>query len=339
MTTASHRQAAARVRIVDVARVAGVSAQTVSNVMNDRVGFSEDTRRRVLDAVRETGYRPNRAARHLRTRRTGQVAFHLSSVQMDVRNPFTLTLLRHLIREADERGYRITVLTDTSPNPDHFRADVEQGEVDGYLLSDCDLGDHRVAILSESGTPFAVMGRTRPDQPQTWVDLDNAGSMRMLVDHVVAAGHREIAYLRYPGTGYWEDERLDGVRDGLEAHGLRLRADRVLVGEMDDVPRLVRPLLSRSDRPTALLTSSDSLAVRAVAVTHALGLVPGRDVAVTGFDGCALETVTDPPLTTAQIPVADVAAVLFDRLIRVIEGVDAEPGRLLPTTLFRGGSA
>ncbi len=328
-----------RTRIVDVARVAGVSAQTVSNVVNDKPGFSEETRRRVLEAIQETGYRPNRAAQNLRTRRSSQVAFHLSGRQMDVRNPFTLTLLRHLVEEAERRGYRVTVMTDSSPNPDHFRDDVNEQAVDGYLLSDCDLGDPRVAVLTEAGTPFVVMGRTLPGQPQNWVDLDNTSSMRMLVDHVVARGHREIAYVRYPGVGYWEEERMAGVVAGLAAHGLELRPDRLLVSDLEGVRSQLRPLLSAVDRPTAVLASSDSLAVRVVAAAQALGLHPGEDLAVTGFDGCALETVTDPPLTTAQIPVARIASAMLDRLARAIDGAEPEPGLLLSTSLFRGATA
>jgi len=86
--TTEPRTARGPVRIVDVAREAGVSAQTVSNVVNDRVGFSEETRQRVLTAVRRTGYRPNRAARNLRTRRSGQLGLHLPADHLSVQNAF-----------------------------------------------------------------------------------------------------------------------------------------------------------------------------------------------------------------------------------------------------------
>lgn len=328
-----------RARLVDVARLAGVSPMTVSNVINDRVGFTEETRRRVLDAIAETGYQPNRAAQHLRTRRSQQVAFHLTGEQLDLRNPFSLSLLKPLVRAADAHQYRVTVKTHPVASPEEFRSDVLAGHVDGFILSDCDLGDYRAAILTELGVPFVVMGRTLPEQPQAWVDIDNRAAMAEMVDHLVERGHTRFGYLGYDDDHYWAVDRRDGVRDRLAHHGLRLPPSRVLRGGPDEIRGLVRKVLTGRHRPTALVTGSDSIAVAAVNVAHSLGLDVGSDVAVTGFDGCSLESIVDPTLTTVQIPVLAVAEALMTRFVRETSGTSGEPGTILPTHILRGGSA
>src|SRR6185369_1540405 len=101
------RAGQARPRIVDVAALAGVSSQTVSNVINGRGGFTEDTRARVQAAIEQLGFRPNHYAQSLRSRRTMLLGFAMSGQQLDVTNPFTVNFLRALVRSAAGRGYRV----------------------------------------------------------------------------------------------------------------------------------------------------------------------------------------------------------------------------------------
>ena len=328
-----------RARLVDVAELAGVSPMTVSNVINDRIGFTEETRRRVLDAIEETGYQPNRAAQHLRTQRARQVAFHLTGEQLDVRNPFSLSLLKPLVRAAGARHHRVTVTTHAVASPDEFRNDVLARDVDGYILSDCDLGDYRAEILAEHRVPFVVMGRTLPELPQTWVDIDNRAAMEEMVDYLVERGHTSFGYLGYADEHYWAVDRRDAVRERLAHHGLRLPPSRVLQGTQDQLGTLLRRLVEAKRRPTALLTGSDSIAIAAVNVAQAHGLTVGRDLAVTGFDGCSLETIVDPPLTTVQIPVVEIAEALMDRFVREAEGSTGGAGTVVATRILQGESA
>ncbi len=323
-----------------MAKVAGVSAQTVSNVMNGRDGCTEETRRRVLAAIEHTGYRPNRAAQNLRTRRARQIGFHLTRAQMDVRNPFTLTLLRYLVNAATQAGYRVVVLTQSEATPDSFRAEVEARDVDGFVLSDCDVLDYRTELLHELRVPFVVMGRTPPALPQTWVDVDNVAAMAAVVDHLVGKGHRTFAYLGYAGPQFWVLERREGARQRLEAHGFTL-ADRFVVATTpESLQEDVEAFLREPGRPSAMITGSDSIAVTVVNVAHSLGLVVGRDIAVTGFDGCALDAIVSPPLTTVRVPVADVAGAIVARFVRLVEeGHADDAGLVLPTSLLIGGTA
>src|SRR3954471_19036769 len=149
----------ARPRIVDVAALAGVSSQTVSNVINGRGGFTDDTRAKVQAAINQLGFRPNHYAQSLRSRRTMLLGFDMSGQQLDVSNPFTVTFLRALVRAAAGHGYRVMVFTHEDHDGD-FRSTVRAGAVDGFVLSDAPANDARSRILAEATVPFVVFGRT-----------------------------------------------------------------------------------------------------------------------------------------------------------------------------------
>lgn len=327
-------------RIVDVARVAGVSPQTVSNVVNGRGGYTDETRLRVLAAVQQTGYRPNRAARQLRTRRAKQIAFCLEGSNLEAQNPFTISLLRAVVETARLSGHRILVFTWDPDHPEEFESWVRAGDADGYLYANATPGDPRAAILAAADQPFVVMGRTLPSEPQSWVDIDNRSSIASMVDYLVAKGHRRFGYVGDDGTKHWSVERREGARDRLADHGLLLPDESVLIGDYDTISDRLDEMLPSPRRPSAILTSSDTLAALVGMRARSHGLQIGRDIAVTGFDGGLLDWVLDPPLTTLRIPVDRVADLMVTRLLREIdEGPTEEPGIILETELVVGGSA
>ncbi len=330
---------ARRVGVVEVARVAGVSPQTVSNVMNRRGGFSDETRERVMAAIEATGYQPNRAARLLRTREARALAFNLTSGQMDVRNPFAFIVLKSLVARAAELGYHVTVLTQSDGSPEAFRADVSNAEVDGVIVSDCTYGDYRTAILTELGIPFAVLGRSSLDEAQAWVDLDNRQAMHLVVDHLVDRGHRSFGYVGYsPGTEHWYRERLEGTRERLHHHGLTLPSRAVVRLTTDDLALGTDRYLARKTRPTAIIVESDSIAVHLVNGAHRRGLILGADLAITGFDGPLADTVL-PRLTTVVVPIAEIAASLVERLVHQIANPgNHDSGLMLAGSLEVGGT-
>jgi DNA-binding LacI/PurR family transcriptional regulator len=336
----SRRGGNGAVRIGDVAKVAGVSPQTVSNVVNNRGGFTEDTRRRVLAAVTQTGYRPNRAARQLRTNRTRQIGFSIEGSNLDARNPFTISLLREIVDAARPSGHRVMVFTCELGDVEAFEHIAKAGEVDAFVFANVTPGDFRTNVLSALGIPFVVMGRTGPREPQTWIDIDNRAAIASIVDYLAAKGHTEFAYIGYSGSQHWNVERLDGARARLAEHGLVLADDRILQGTYEQVAVGIDPILKepQGQRPTAFITSSDTMAVLVTQRAQALDLTVGRDLAVTGFDGGLLDWIVDPPLTTVRIPVKRVAQAIIARMLRELEGPTGEPGTLVPTELIVGGS-
>ncbi|CAM3364029.1 LacI family DNA-binding transcriptional regulator [Kibdelosporangium persicum] len=330
-----------RVGIVDVAAAAGVSRQTVSNVLNGRDEYySAMTYEKVTSAMRALGYQPNRAAQTLRSRRTMQIGYHIFGEQLDRAQGFTLHFLLSLVKAGSEVDHQVLVFTHHHEDPlGVFKDLVARHAVDAVILSESTVEDDRARFLADSRIPFACFGRLAPDLPQHWVDVDNEAGMRAVVDMLVAEDHQRFAYLGADGDQYWKLERLNGFTRRLAEHGLRLPKTSVFRGPDQGVRRRARQLLTSRKPPTAIVTGSDAVAAVVVNVAHSLGLRVGVDVAVTGFDGGAVGLTTEPTLTSARIPVERISRELIGRCLRQVEhGRDDEPGLLLPTELVRGGS-
>ncbi|NUT54216.1 MAG: LacI family DNA-binding transcriptional regulator [Saccharothrix sp.] len=330
-----------RVGIVDVAAAAGVSRQTVSNVLNGRDEYySAATYEKVTDAMRALGYQPNRAAQTLRSRRTMQIGYHIFGEQLDRAQGFTLHFLLALVKAGAEVDHQVLVFTHRRDDPlGVFKDLVARHAVDAVILSESTVEDDRARFLADSGVPFACFGRLAPDLPQHWVDVDNAAGMSAVVDMLVDAGHQRFAYLGADGDQYWKAERLDGFTRRLAELGVRVPKASVFRGPEPGIRRRARQLLTGKNPPSAIVCGSDAVAAAAVSVAHSLGLRVGTDVAITGFDGGAVGMTTEPVLTGARIPVERVTRELVARCLSQVEhGHDDRPGLLLPTELVRGGS-
>lgn len=326
--------------MADVARRAQVSPTTVSFVVNDRPGsgIPDETRERVLAAVRELGYRPNRQARNLRLQRTRSLGFFVPDYMLDAHSYFAVAFLQPLLRAADRRGYQIVAFTGVGDVVARFADLVADHTVDGFILSDSTVDDPRARYLAGAGVPFGSFGRTAADLPQSWVDLDNRAAMATVVDHLVERGHERIAYAGRASDQYWWHERSEGFLDRMAHHGLRVPAGSVVKGDDEAIRSRLARLLARRDRPTAIVTGGDAIAVSSYRACGAAGLAVGRDVAVTGFD--PMLWMLDPALTTLSFPVEEAADALVERCLRELEeGPVAEPGRYITAYLIHGDSA
>jgi DNA-binding LacI/PurR family transcriptional regulator len=330
-----------RVSIIDVAAHAGVSRQTVSNVLNERrSNVSDDTYERVLAAMASLGYQPNRAAQNLRSRRSMQIGYHMFGEQLRSVNGFFVQFLQALIRQAARDNYQVVVFTHQDDPLQTFKELIAQRNIDAFVLCESAVDDPRVRLLADNGIPFACMGRLAPDLPQQWVDVDNAAAMRTLIDHLVERGHHDFAYAGAQGDEYWKTERFEGFVEGTRAHGLHVPGRNVFHGHDSDIRTFVRRLLARTRTPGVIVCSSDAVAAVVVHVAHAMGRAVGTDIAVTGFDGGAIGTLMEPTLTSVRIPIERIAHELARRCRREIDhGPTGDPGLILPTEIVIGASA
>jgi LacI family transcriptional regulator len=331
------------VTIQDVARAAAVSRQTVSNVLNGSGRVGEAARARVLDAVAALGYHPNQGARSLRSRRTRQLAYVLPRVQLLPGNYIMQQFLQSLAAACARRGYSmVTVVPDGDPR-DEMRRLIASRSVDAFLLSELQQQDPRVLLLAEAGFPFACFGRTAAALPQNWVDIDNRAAVASAVEHVLDRGFgRKITFLGYRSQALWDTERAAGFGDGLARRGIPAdQAGLLLVGD-GDARRKIRSLLAASRpelRPDAIVTGSDRLAGVVYSVAAELRLRIGQDLAVTGFDGSAAADLMHPRLTSAAIPVDEIARRVAARALRQLDhGPDHEPGEVVQARLQIGES-
>jgi len=331
-----------QVTIQDVALAAGVSRQTVSNVLNNGGRVGEAAKVRVLDAVAALGYHPNHGARSLRSRLTRQIAYVMPRIQLRPDNYIMQEFLQALASAIAHRSYSMVIAVPDGDPRDEIRRLIASRSVDAFLLSELQPADPRVVMLAEAGMPFACFGHIGPSLPQHWVDIDNREATAAAVEHVLSRGFGRLAFLGYRSANHWDAERIAGFETGLARHGIDAgRADMLLVDDAS-ARRKVRSLLghTRPDvRPDAIVTSSDRLAAVVYSVAAELRLRIGQDLAVTGFDGSIAAGLMHPRLTTVAIPVDDIARRVVARALRQVEhGPDQRPGDVVPATLRLGES-
>ncbi|GAA3834462.1 LacI family DNA-binding transcriptional regulator [Sphaerisporangium flaviroseum] len=309
-----------KVTIADVARHAGVSRQTVSNVLNAPELVREHTQRRVLEAVQALGYRASQAARQMRTGRSQLIAARIEPAQDDGINGFVFDRFLHgLTESAALAGYRVLLYTAADHEAELATFDDLLGVYvpDAFVLTSLDYGDPRPAWLLEQRIPFVTFGRpwgVPPAQRYPWVDVDGAAGTAAATRYLLDAGHRRIGFLGWPAGSGVGDDRREGWARTLTAAGAEPAELAELDYRTDDgAPHgeaAARALLDR-DRPvTALVCVSDSLALGA--------LQAGRGIAVIGFDDTPVARAVG--LTSVSQPLSEVATRCVSLLTRALDG-------------------
>jgi len=326
-----------RATIDDVARAAGVSRQTVSNVVRGRGRLAAATRERVVAAIEVLGYKPHTGAASLRSGRTYRIAYPIPGAELQPSNVVMLEFLQFLVAAARERKHQVLVIGSYGEGLEAIEELVRTKSVDGFVLAAMANADPRVAFLTERQIPFACFGRTGPGMPQHWVDIDNRAAIREMTECALARGHTRIAFFGYDPQGGWDLEREAGYREVMTAASLPVTLVRTTMAPAD-VDVTVTDLLRPPDRPTAIITGSDLLAAACYAAASRAGLRIGADLAVTGFDGSVISRILVPALTTVAMPMAELASRLVDRIISEVDGASDDRGEVLATTLVWGES-
>jgi LacI family transcriptional regulator, repressor for deo operon, udp, cdd, tsx, nupC, and nupG len=311
--TENAEQARRRPTIDDVARRAGVSSAAVSFAMNGRRGVGEATRARILDAAAELGWSPSAPARALGRGRAGAIGLLLARpVETLEVDPFFLRFLAGIERALahTDHALLLRVLDDDGPvDPEAYGRLAAQGRVDGFLLTDVEGEDPRMALLAKAGLPAVVAGR--PDGPCPFPALEtrHAEGLAAATAHLIERGHERIGFLGGLARYEFEQARLQAWR--AELARARLEPGPVAFGD---------PSAALAERPTALVCTSDALAAGALAEARERGLsVPGA-LAITGFDDSSLAALSSPPLTSVRIDYAQFGEAAAAALLAAIAG-------------------
>ena len=333
------RRAARRPTLKDVAARAGVSMKTVSRVVNGETGVVPDKVAAVQEAVRELDYRPNITASSLRRLdgRTAAVAILLE----DLANPFSAELHRALEDAAHEHEVLLfagSVDEDPARERQLVRAFMSR-RADALVLAPAT--DDQGYLTSEipEGTPVVFVDRTPVGYTADAVVTDNFDGAERAVAHLVAHGHRRIAFLGDLGYIQTARDRFNGYQQALRAHGLTLDEELVVhdLDSADKAAAALPRLLALPDPPTALFTAQNDVTVGALRHLQAQGLE--RTIALVGFDDFPLADLLQPAVTVvAQDPTA-IGRAAADLLFARLNGDDA-PHRTvtLPSRLVVRGS-
>ncbi|MEC4020093.1 LacI family DNA-binding transcriptional regulator [Streptomyces sp. H27-D2] len=308
------------VGIKDVAVRAGVSAATVSRVLNEHPAVRADTRSRVLVAVAELGYRPNAVARSLRTHQTRTLGLVIS----DVLNPFFTELARSVEDEARALGYSVIIgNADEQPDlQDHHVRTLLDRRIDGVLVSPTDGASPLMLDAARSGTPMVFVDRWIPGVDVPVVRTDGRDAVRDLVAHLYALGHRRLAIIAGPAATTTGSERVDAFRDALREHGLPLPAKYIGQGDFqaDSGRRATARFLDLAQPPEVVFAADNLMALGAMDEIRARGLRVPDDVALAAFDDVPWFVHTDPPITAIAQPTGELGRVAVRALIDRVEG-------------------
>jgi LacI family transcriptional regulator len=294
---------AAPVTIREVARHAGVSAMTVSRVINSSPSVSPETRSRVELAIAELGYIPSRLARGLSAQRTGTLAL----IVPDVANPFFTLIVRGSEDVARRAGFRL-LLCDTRADLELEREVIDEliaHRVEGILIAPVsDRSRDHLRRLARYGVPFVLVDRTVPGVDADTVLGDSAGGAQQLVEHLIALGHRRIGMITESNTVSTARDRRRGYDAALAAAGLD--HDPALLVESSVDPDGGRDgmarLLELDQPPTAVFTVNNLVALGAIEAVRATGREVPDDVALVCFDDIEYASRMHPFLTVMEQP-------------------------------------
>ncbi|MFL5756451.1 MAG: LacI family DNA-binding transcriptional regulator [Chloroflexota bacterium] len=325
----------------DVARAAGVSRTTVSFVLNDRADarISSATRRRVLDAAEELGYRANVPARQLAAGTSQTIGLVLRQSPEHVANDALLPdTLRGLAWAA--RGGDFRVLVEPLPPGTRSYVDlVRSRQVDGIVVSG-PRSDDTALIGRSDGMPLVLQG-TIDGSAVPSVDIDNRTAARDAVDHLIDLGHRRIGCITNASLEYTAArDRAAGYRDALADAGLMSEPGLLVEGDHDPQSGhdAMQALLAEPDPPTGVFVGSDVVAFGVFGALREAGLRVPHDVSVVGFDDIPLAGYTDPPLTTIRVPAYELGAAAGRVLLDLVAGRSVKAMTRLPAPLILRGS-
>ena len=309
----------------EVAQRAGVSLATASRVASGGDAVRPETRDRVEEAMRELLYVP--PGRKPATGAIGLLVPELS-------NPIFPALAQAMEARATEAGLA-TILCNTTAaafrEADYVHMLLDR-RVDGMIFISCQMthlgADHaHYARLVEDGARLVFVNGALDDFDVPCVSVDERRAGYLATQHLIKLGHQRIGFVAGPEDYLPTREKAAGREEALRQHGLAL--DGLVTHEGGRCS--ARALLVRSDRPTALICSSDVIAIGVVQEARAQGLRVPDDVSVVGFDGIEAASWVDPPLTTIEQPIDEIASTAVDLLQTVI----AEPNRPLSRVLFQ----
>jgi DNA-binding LacI/PurR family transcriptional regulator len=324
-----------------VADRVGVSVQTVSAVVNNKPGITQETRARVMHAVADLGYRPYSIARSLRTGQTHTLALVVS----DLANPSFATMASAAEDYAHDFGYGLMVFNthDDVEREANYIQTATQRWIDGALFVSAEDRMTSLDALEAVGIPFVAVDRIPEAYDGPSVTLDNLLAGRVAAQHLLGLGHRRLAHISGPTKLRLARERREGFCQELAAYGLDPAGCLQAAGDWtcDSGYDAMKSILSQQQPISAVFCANDRMAIGAMcAITEAGYRIPG-EISVMGLDDIEVAAYQSPPLTTIRQSFADFATRAVRLLLDILAGAESADTRvvLAPVLIERASTA
>jgi len=315
--------------IYDIAREAGVSIATVSQVINGKGKISEKRRAEIMEIMERLHYQPSAIAAAL----TGKQTYTLGLLVPDISNPYFAELARAVEDRSRQLGYSVVICSTDNKDErvERYLNLLQQKRVDGMMIG---TGIDNAEILSpllQQSIPVALIARHMPSLSVHTVTIDDILGGTLAAEHLLELGHTRVAVLSEPSKVSSSQERVRGFREALIKAGYTLEPTQIResAADLSSAKKEALLLLREDDHPTGLFCCNDIQAIGALQAAKELGLRVPEDVSIIGFDNTILASVTSPPLTTVAQPIEELGHRAVDLLIEELKDERKEPQKIV----------
>jgi DNA-binding LacI/PurR family transcriptional regulator len=331
--------------IRDVARECGVSAMTVSAVLNNRHSkLSAETRERVLARIRSMNYQPSAAARALSRKRTDTigVVFGIVGAATAMANPYTSGILQGILAEAAKFALDVNLVNRHWHSAEFSAASFKDERTDGLLLIAPSRDSDIVKGLAALERPLITVSGDAKLYGVPSVDTDDDKTGKYVVEHLTSLGHRRIAHITGNDDLTSTQRRLASFTAAMRAHGLQVPSDYVIHAAYsgEGARDAVAQLLGLQEPPTAIFCGNDNLAFETMTMLKEMGRSVPEDISVIGHDDVDAAALVTPPLTTVRQSLSKIGAMAAALLIKSIDRGHVSPTDHLiaPELVVRGST-
>ncbi|MEZ5106605.1 MAG: substrate-binding domain-containing protein [Draconibacterium sp.] len=317
----------------DIAQRLGVSKTLVSLVLNGKAKehrISDEVCKKVIDLAEELNYKPNQIAKGLRTGKTNTIGLIIA----DIANPFFGKLGREIEREAALHGYRV-IFCSSDERAENSKTQIEmlqQGQVDGFIISPPAGSQDQILSLEKSKTPYVLVDRFFSEIESSYVVIDNFQASYDAIKHLVKKGFKNIACVTLSARLVTMLDRVEGYKKALEDTGIGFNERFLKIlpfsHEKDDVFKAVRELvLDEEESPDAILFTTSKVGIMGLECIHSLGLKVPENVAVVSFDDPDAYRISQPPVSAIAQPLKEIGKQSVQILLDIINSKESNPSR------------
>ncbi|MBE6023973.1 MAG: LacI family transcriptional regulator [Cellulosilyticum sp.] len=328
--------------IKDIAAIAHVGVSTVSRVLNNHPDVNDETRKRVLQIIKENNYIPNNSARILKQSNTKNIGILVKGVF----NPFFSEILKLVSLGIQEAGYTMILQHHNNQNDvGTLLGFIKEKRLQGVICLGGNFVDLRDEDLEETDVPIVLVSVESAMKKNlkkcSSISINNRKAAFMATEYLINSGHRNIGLILGEKRDYGiSKERFEGYIEALTHYGIKINEDYIVYGEYEctDAYRQAKKLLKESPEVTAIFAISDIMAMGVAKAGFDMGRKVGEDISIIGFDGMDTAKYYQPSITTVKQPKNKMSELSVEILIKLLEGKTENKHIFLEVELVQGQS-
>lgn len=315
--------------IKDVARLSSSSITTVSRVINNSGYVKQETRDKILEAIKELDYKPLERSEGIKDTKT------IGFIVPNIENPFFGKMARHLSRVANGFNYNILLfdLGGLKSNEDDYLWDLINNRVDGLIYASSHRSLEVINTAKNRNVPIVVLDREIKNERINSVTVNNNYGAFIAIEHLIKLGHRKIAFIGGAADMEISTKRKEGYIRALQENEITVNEDYICYGDysMQSGYECMEKLYRANHEITAVLAANDLMAIGAMNYFNQINIRVGKDISVIGFDNIELAACVSPSLTTVEYPMERMSEVVVELILRQIKD---EEDNIESVTLF-----